>query len=324
MKRYFAYNTLARAIRSSTSIADGDAQGGHFNTTYVSNGIGNINNGEYFGVVAPFDDGSMTVTGFVSHRFDFWSGGNNQRAVSHMMNGATSAYRLLGGSAGYQFQYWNTVSGAWVNWGVGWDLTDFVVYTIVINLDLTAGTFEVYVNNLLKASGSAPLNAATQLTEFRHYSPASGSTRLTWSQLMCADYDLRDAHIYSKLPSAEGTYTDGTGTFADVDEAALNDADAVGLTAIGQKHTFDHAAFPALAAGLVIRGLVVNGRLRTGGAVNDGQFKIVSAGVEENSDDLLCDTAYAPRGRFFGTDPATGTTWDKTAADAAEIGLEAI
>jgi hypothetical protein len=64
-------------------------------------------------------------------------------------------------------------------------------------------------------------------------------------QLMCADYDIRDSHLFSKLPTANGTYTDGTGHATDVGEAVLDDSTAIGLPAVGNKHTFTKAATPA-------------------------------------------------------------------------------
>jgi hypothetical protein len=330
MPRYFGYNSFARAIRSSSQPVDGfTGTTGGWNATYVSNAIGCGNNGSWFGVVAPFDNGSVALTDFFSLRFDTWQSWSNSRAVAVLYDTSDHvAYQMIRtGSGTAQVQYWDFVSGAWVNWGGA--ISGLVVFgnqTHVWNITPGVG-YQYYVDNILMSDdgGAVPSNAATDIGGIRHFSTASGGTVCTWSQIMCASYDLRDSHLMVKPPDGEGTYTDGTGTYADVDEAVLNDGDAIGLPNVGDKHTFTHTAFPALPPGLAIMALRMNARVRVGGnTVSDGQMIARSAGVDSFSTDIDAPDAYEGRGREWVHDPATGALWTKAGADAAQIGLGAV
>jgi hypothetical protein len=161
------------------------------------------------------------------------------------------------------------------------------------------------------------------VTNFR-FASANASTAAFFSQIMGADYDIRDSHLNSKLPSGEGTYTDGTGTSADVGETALDDSTAIGLPAVGNKHTFTKGAIPALPTGLTIAGMVVNARARVaGGIVTDGKIKVRSSATDATTASKGFGASYGPRSHFQATDPNGGSNWSKSGFDAAEIGLEA-
>ena len=330
MKRWFCFNTLARCIRTTTNVAE-TASAGTFDTAYVNTGItiGTANNtNDYVAVLAPFDNGDTEITDYLGLRFDIYSSGSTTNDCCLMLNGANNAYRIRNTATwSFQFQYWDSVSGAWVNWGAAFTVTGSIGRKVInLNLDITNGTFELYQNGVLKTDdgGTPPANNATAITELRFKTLSGGSLNCVYSQVMGADYSLLDSHMNSELMTANGTFTDGSGAYTDVDETVLNDGDAAGLTAVGQKKSFTHGAFNTLPAGLTIKSKGVNGRCRVGGTVSDGQFLVYSDGVQGNGVDLTVGGAYSGRGAQFETDPATGTNWVKADADAAEIGFEAV
>jgi hypothetical protein len=330
MKRYFATNTLARATRNATNVLDGNTSAGVFNAAFVSSAISipSVNTTSYFMIGAPFDEGSASISGFASLRLDYFTGGwNTILNFIVLLSAGVPVYQILPISTNnFQVQYWNSTTHAWV----AWDSVRAALLGLNTHVwNLTPGVgFTYYVNGIAVSSQSAaPVSAAASFDEIRFYnSDGNSHTGISaYSQIMGADYDLRGSQMFSRMPNGEGTYTDGSGTFTDVNEATLNDANAIGLPLVGNKHSFTNAAFPALPTGLTIESLGVNGRVRVGGAVvSDGKLMVRSSSVDQDSTALLAPAGFTCRGRQFEIDPATGTKWVKAAADAAQVGLEAV
>lgn len=323
MVRYFAVNSMAGCYRTAAAIVEA-ATAGRFDATYVSNAISVPNVTDTASIKAtasnPFLDGSTSITGTFYFRFDHYYAAG---ALPYwtLKNGGANAYRMNGpANNSFQMQYWNSVSAAWVNWGAAFSLSAATLRTHMLKITVGGG-FEFYTGGALSAnSATVPTNGPTAVDEFVLQSPQSAF----FSQLMCADYDLRDSHMNSVLPTANGTYTDGTGAAGDVGEAVLDDGTAIGLPAVGNKHTFTKTAIPALPVGLVITSKIINARMRVGGGVvADGKLKIRSATTDSTTTGRAVASGYEPRRGEFPTDPATGTTWTKAGFDAAEVGAEA-
>lgn len=327
MARYFAFNTLAGAYRTSTAIVD-VTTAGRFNATYVGSAIHIPASGSYAMNKGPFLDGSSSLAGTVWTRFDAYLSnvGNNGDPLLLMMNGADNAYRLTfpaaaGGNTG-QIQYWNSGTSAWVNWGGTFGFAPATIHTVVIKLVINT-SFELWLNGTSVASSAvAPTNGAAAVTDYRW--GATNVSGATWiSQVMGADYDLRDSHVMSKVANANGNYTDGTGTYTDINETALDEGTAIGLPAVGNKKSFTKTAI-ALPVGQVISGMVVNGRCRVGGVPADAKFLCRSSATDALSSELDLTAGYEPRGKIFTTDPNTAGAWSEAGFNAAEFGMEAV
>jgi hypothetical protein len=322
--RYFGLNTLAGAKRSSTAVADGDTTAGRFDSAYVASAIKVTNLSDFLEIGQPFIDGSTSISGTFWFRLDWYATANPSagNTMALFLNGAANAYRVqcTSGST-FQLQYWNSGTSAWVNWGSTFSAAGSTLFTFAIKLVVNSA-FEVYQGGTLVASSAVvPTNGAAAFTKVQ-LSATNGTAY--FSQLMGADYDIRDSHLFSKLPSANGNYTDGTGTAADVGETVLDDGTAISLPAVGNKHTFTKPATASLPSGLTIAGLLANVRGRVGGGtVTDGKIKCRSSSTDSTTAGKGFVSGYEPRGHFFATDPATGTTWGKTAIDNSEVGLEA-
>lgn len=323
-KRYWGFNTLAGARRTAAAVAE-VTTAGKFDSGFVTNAIQCNQGADYIQIIGPFLDGSSSISGFLSSRMDWLT--NSSPGAGNILwlakNGANNAYRLYcptGGSL--QFSYWNSGTSAWVDWGPSFAVNTLTLYSLTINLTINSaisiwlGTVNV-VNNT-----TPPTNGAAAITEVR----LSGVNAASFfSQIMAADYDIRDSHYDCKLPSAEGTYgTDGTGAYTDVNEVILDDSTAIQLPTSGQHRTFLKTAIPALPAGMQISGMVINARGRVGGSVTDGKALCKQGGTDSLSAGLAFGAGYEPRSAFFATDPGTSTAWTKAGFDTAEPGFQAV
>lgn len=317
---YFAFNTLGGCQRSSPLVIEATTAG-RFDATHVARGIQMAgSNSGYIFRQQPFMNGGAAITGTLYLRWDTYYTSNNSNGINllTLQNGLVNVFGItrLG-----QPQYWNSVTNAWVNWGTAATLPNDVLLTIV--LKLTPGTsFELYVNGVLVSSGAAPVNMNNQVTYFQW--GAGNVSSATWvSQAMCADYDLTLSNYSEKALAANGTYTDGTGAVADVNETPTNDNTIINLPAVGNKKTFTKAAV-TVPGSRVIAGLVVNARGRVGGGVvTDGKLRIRSGATDAASGAKGYSASIEPRGHFFATDPATAAAWATAGLNAAEVGVEA-
>jgi hypothetical protein len=321
--QYFAFNTLAGVSRQTPSIVM-STTAGRFDSAYVSRAIFFPNAGAGVAIrSAPFFDGSNSIAGTFWLRFDIYSATNwaNGFDPITIFNGAVNAFRVnRASSTTGQFQYWNTSTNAWVNWGAAFAYTFSTLRTWVLKVIIGAG-FELYFDGVLVASdgGVAPVNSAAQVTAFQ-WGAGNVSTNTFISQVMCANYDLLLSNYMERPISGEGTYTDGTGVYSDVIDS--DDGTYINLPAAGNKHTFTKGAI-VTPAGKSITGLVANMRGRIGSGVTDGKLTIRSGGSNQSSGAKALAAGYLPRGHFFPTDPATSADWTQAAINASEVGAEA-
>lgn len=325
--RYFATNSLAGGERNSVSVTDGDTTAGRFDSTYVANAIKNVSGGSginYYGVKQPFADGSTSITGTLWLRFDSYNTFNGGGLIPFvfLLNAGVNAYRICTGGAGTcKMQYWNTVSAAWVDWGSTFSVTDNVNATYVAKIVLNT-SFQIYLGGSLVASSAVvPTNGVTAVTDIRFFSTNGTSY---FSQIMGADYDIRDSHyMATALNGNSAANTDGTGVYTDVNEAILDDSTAIALPAVGNKRGQTKASL-TLPSGFSIAGLVINARGRvSGGVVADGKLLVRSGGTNYLSSAKVFTSGYEPRGNIWITDPATSSGFSQTGFNNAEVGLQA-
>lgn len=316
MTRYFAGNTLAAFLRSGPTVQE-VTTAGRFDATYVTNAI-IIPQGEQ--VDSPVFSASP-VTLYV--HFNLYTGtGTGSHLL--LMNGATNAYRILvtGSSTTWQLQYWNTGTSAWVNVGASFGVSGSTLHHFDLKIVLgPSGSMELFDNTVSIASGAVGANAATTITKYIQPNPNVASNYL--SEVMIADYDLRNSHLLQPALAALGTYTDGSGAASDVNEVTLNDATAMSLATVGHKRSFTHGGI-TVPGGFVIGAMVISARGRvSGGVVTDGKIGVKSGATYSASAGKSYGVSYEPRTHIIEDDPATATRWIEAGFDAAEIVLEA-
>lgn len=317
--RYFAGNSLAAFKRTTSTIVE-NATAGRFNATYVS---------QCFTVPADAaiyaESTTFSATGIIYYRLDHFFVGTATSGVGPALyNLTTGVVRIIQSSAStYQVQYWN--GSAWTNTGSTFTLTSGVLNTVQIKVDLTVGAFELWVAGTSVASGSGWTGYGTTVTNVRLYTTnLSGSPSGSfYSQVMVADYDLRDSHLMTvALNGDSASNTAGAGAYTTIQETTLDESTAVIHSAAGKRGQ-THATY-TLPSGLVIASVVLNARGRvSGGVVTDGKLGLRQGGVNYSSAALALTAGYEPRTAFWDTNPAGGA-WSAATLNTAETYVEAI
>jgi hypothetical protein len=319
MARYFAGNSLAAFFRTHTSIAE-DTLAAGYDATYVSNSV----------IIAAglttdyIESWAFSATGTVYLRFDMYNGSggiaNNNGAC--LYNGATGVFRVIQtGNPTHQCQYWN--GSAWTNTGSTFNLALASRHVLMAKVTLGSG-FELYDAGTIVASGSGWSGGGTTVTAFRGFNFASNGNGTRYSQVMIADYDIRDAHLMSAaLNGNSATNTGGTGTYTDVNETVLDESTAEIVATVGNKMGQTKASI-TLPSGLGIAAMVINARGRvSGGTVTDGKLGIRSSGTNYSSSGRGYNGGYEPRGYIAEANPSGSVAWTQTTFNSAEPYLEA-
>ncbi len=317
---YFAANTLASFNPGASIVESTDAS--TFDSTYVPGSIKFPANGNYNETPA-----LGTITGTVWLHFELYVasfGASGSGDFVYFYNGATPVYRINNSFFGSQINlsYWNSVTAAWVAASASF-ATIGSGTRYIIDVKIVLGTsMELFVNGVSQYSGPAATNSATQITKFRMYSNKPDQN-VYHSQVILANYDTRTAKYTQKAITGNGTYTDGTGTYTDINEAVLSDATSINLPAVGNKKTFNKGAV-TVPTGYMIQDAFINSRASFASPAADAQGVVRSAAANYNSANLGVGAALGPVIDKRSTDPATGVAWTAAGLNAAEVGLVAV
>lgn len=225
----------------------------------------------------------------------------------------------------YVLQYWN--GSAFVT--VGGQISQNSGVPQEIDLHVKKGdgngSVAVYKNNTLHAQAvDLTLTSFGDLAKVRL--AGRGSTNY-WSQVIVTDAAEAtiDWNLWTIVPSANGTDTDGTGTVADVNELNMNTSTFVYLEAAGEKRSFIHAAINTED---FIRGVVVAGCLRRVGSTGPQQARpyLIIEGVRYYGDTFPLALGFADYEYVWPISPASGTDWttDEVNDPTFEMGWEAV
>jgi hypothetical protein len=243
------------------------------------------------------------------------AGTSGNTLITWYNSSATAVFRLqFTGSGVLQAQYWN--GSAWTNIGSTTTLSVSVRYIIDLKIICgSSGSFELYLNQTLTLSGSASMGSVTNIARHRLQTPTSGGTGGGFSQIICADVSTVGWKLYLKPPTGNGANTAFTGTFADVDETSLNDADYIESVAANDVETYTGAAM-TFASGAV-KAVVVSARaLNIATGPQNMQLALRRSSTNYFTADVAgIGTGFAPFLGIWETDPSTGAAW--TSANAA-------
>ena len=124
------------------------------------------------------------------------------------------------------------------------------------------------------------------------------------SEVIVADYDTRKLRLSTHVPSADGYYTDGTGSYSDIDEI-VPDAAAITLSNPGEMKSVAIAKFGSPGAG-TIKAIGINSRLYTVDDTVDFQAGLRMDGLDYLSTKLAATGAFSPFSRMWNANPAGG------------------
>jgi hypothetical protein len=323
MTKYFAGYSLGEFIRTSASITVSTSAGGtRFDDNYVPCCFlcPSGSNAQYI-ESTPF---SASPTSFWV-RFDYsWATSLLATGIIvHLLKSGDNVFRIIGsGSVGsVKAQYWN--GSSWIDTGSAVSLSS-TLKTIVVRVDLNSG-FEMFYDGVSVASGSGWSGGGTTVTHIRLHGAATSSGSAYISQVMAADYDLRDSHLLVSEINGNSSANTGaaSGGYTDVNEIGADDSTAISITTPGNKAGQTHAGI-TLPSGNVIAAMIVSARGRVDGVITDGKLGVRSGGSNYSSSGLSYSGGYEPRQHIIETDPATGVKFTQSGFNSAEPYLEAV
>lgn len=186
----------------------------------------------------------------------------------------------------------------------------------------TGAVFTCSVNGALVASVTIAGKTARNCKTFVMSIPSSDSRDIhSWSEVMLGDEPLSGYRVGISEVTGDGTHTDGTGAYTDVDDYD-KDGSAVTLTATGQRRSFAVTRAGTWTPGSV-RAIAINGAISSDGT-NDMQASIRKGGVDYDSADLGLTASPEVRSIVFNSDPASGLGWGSTDPEDLEFGFEAV
>lgn len=245
----------------------------------------------------------------------------------HFMDAANNIIAKVEITSGstYVLQYWN--GSAFVVVGTSMLNVNGTVFEIDINVKKDAATGRVawYRAGVLHAEATA-LNL-TSFGDIAKVRLVGRNNENRWNQVIITDAaePTINWNLWTVPPNADGTDTDGTGTYADVDELVMNTSDFIQLDNAGDKHSFLHAA---ITVEDFVRGVVVAAcarRVDGSGPQNIRPYLIIG-GVRYYGDTYALTTSFFDYEYIWGLNPATATDW--TTADVNdptfEMGWEAV
>lgn len=324
MNRYFGFNTLAGAFRSSSSVVEVTTSG-RFDSQFVPNGIKVPNNATDYFQTLPFQGGATPTTLWTHFELfpdDVASGANG--GIFWYNSGGTNVLRARcvgGGTNAFQFAYWN--GSAFVNAGspVDFALDSRVRWDVKLAAG-ASGEIKVYKQGapVLSVSG---LNAAVtnfSMIRFLAQSVAAGAGWV-YSQILGADEDTRDHRYYYEPLDALGTLTDGSGSVGDVNETVLDESTFAQLGVSGDERSYTHPTF-SLPVGYEIGAVVANARGRVqGSGPTDGELGLydITAATPYLSGGLSYNGGFEPRGYIWDINPDTSAAWTETDYNDVEV-----
>lgn len=321
MTKYFAGNSLAAFSRTSPSIVESTSTSVR-DTAYVPNAI---NLKQNTNISTPVFASPATTMWL---RFDWynsttWAGSTGDRWMEFFNSSGTMVgrFRYSSSNATVTWQYWD--GSAFVSGGTYTNSATNTRLEFAMKFVCGAtGSVEIYLSGALETTltiGDAAMDNISRVVMY-----GVGSIGSYVSQVMIADYDLRDSHFM--VPALDGNSaanTDGTGDYTDVGETVLDDGTAVKLTTATHKRGQTMAAI-TVPSGLGIGAMVISGRGRVAGTITDGKLGVRgSGGTNSSGSGLSYNSGYEPRQRIVETDPDTAAAFTQSGFNAAEIYEEA-
>lgn len=313
MARYFAGNSLAAFSRLSTASAEVTTAGRH-DPAFVSNSI-SIARSSYIESPAL---GSRTTLWV---RYTYYQASNTGASDNLVFLNSSGTPVLKLTSNGTTMQYWN--GSAWVSMtGTFTPSLDTLAVLVIKVTAGVSGTVDVYIGGTLVFSASGMNAAVTNFDKIR-IAPMRDAA-MNVSEVMIADYDLRDSHyMTAALNGNSAANTGGSGAYTQINETVLDDSTSVTITTAGNKQGQTHATV-TVPAGYIIGAAVLSGRGRVNGSITNGKLGLrTSGGTNSSGSGLNYNGGYEPRVRIIDNDPDTATNFTQAGFNAAEPYQEA-
>lgn len=217
-------------------------------------------------------------------------------------------------------QTWN--GSAWVTAGAAtMAVSGLTVDKFSIHIDVLGSKVQFWKANVLVVDETVDLSAVTNGIRYARVTAYVQGSAI--SEVMIADEPLITWRCKTLPPNADGSDTDGVGSYADVDEIAMSDTDGVVLDT-GQRQSFTH---DTVALTGYIRAFTAAGRFSRTDEASPSQVKayVVRGVTRYYSDPIDLNVGLTNVQHTWNDDPSTATLWDLSVINAGlEWGWEVV
>ncbi len=250
--------------------------------------------------------------------------------------GSSLEYKIegVGGSPNATFNLRRTTNGTTWTTLVSWTMISVNYSRVDLDIHLrphaTLGTVDVFINgNLVASTSGVDTLAQTSTINRLTFTSVGASTFIMLSELVVADVPTIGWRVQSVLPNASGTYSEFTGSYLDIDETVVNDADFIISNTTNQRH-FVNLQDPSTTTlgAREIKGLIVTSR---GAISTDSTPTDMQHGLRSNSSDYytsnlghVADAAIRQMTTVYELNPATSARFTLAEAIAVQVGVRAV
>ena len=206
-------------------------------------------------------------------------------------------------------------------------VTNNTLYRIDVRfkIDASAGAAYVYLNGELILSGTG-LDTTAKITEVNAigFYQTGPLTTSTYSAIIAADETTRGMDLIPLAITGNGTLTDWTGDYTDIDETGYDDGDFIASTTGGDQETYTFDL--TVPNGYVINSIVVSARMANYGDLVSGIKAITYQSATAYDMATYSGIEFLPDHNqiISDTNPATGLAWLEADITGGELGFETI
>lgn len=231
-------------------------------------------------------------------------------------------------TANYQMQYWN--GSAWTNVGSSVAVTNGTFeFDVHSKIDNSTGIFEIFINGVSTWSFSGDTDlfsgSANDRVLFDRFTTGSAPDAII-SEIIIATTDTRSLRVATLVPNGAGASTAWTGTFADVDETDINDADFVSATTAPIDELFTLTDLSTVAQGYDPVAVTIGTRGRVGvTGPSNLQTLLRTGSTDYNSSNKGPTTSFASVSQtIYDQNPNTTADWTISDIQGLEVGVRSI
>jgi hypothetical protein len=224
------------------------------------------------------------------------------------------------------FQMWNGSSWTTLVSSVTEAQTALTKFDFEIVKDASAGAARIYLSESLDAEATSidtELVAWTSIDQVEWYLPSSsGGDAWYVSALIIADETTIGMKFIQETITADGTNTDFSGDYTDIDELGLDTGDSITSQATGEISTFTGNLDAVIDSGHDIVASVLSINYTVGGAdkkVTAAYY--ISATDYEGGNETVSEGSGVVN-LVQSTNPATASAWTPSEIEGAEFGVK--
>jgi len=185
-----------------------------------------------------------------------------------------------------------------------------------------AATIKVYLNGtqIISFTGDASLSGITDLdTVCIGWTNGAITTFTQTSEVIVADEDTRAFSLVTLLPNALGTTDQWTGTFTDINEAALSDATVNTTNVVAQLQQYALSDLPS--GNFAVKAVTISARATApaGSTSNSVQLGVQTGTGTDVGTAQAPGTGLVTLTRIMATDPTTASQWTPTVVNGMQL-----